>query len=328
MIRRSFSSEKDFVIELTKEEFTSLHAAKKGVFVALDVEEKYSYIVGNFREFELALLEHSLDGLLRFETEWSHLAGNIHRFNRLLVNFLTACRLYHDQVDREICQIFGHESSERAKLKAARNEEFDASASYRVMEGLRNYLQHRGLPLRRVNMDMFRNPDAPSDTEWRSIPYLDGPALVADGGFKKQIADDLTSLGKRVDVRRLTRDYFQSMARIHQLVRSLIKSQVTIWVEEVLRGLQRYEDKYQHRKHVEVASLADGKLVERFAIFEEPIKELNSLNKTLTAAANISEHFVSSRLCRSGPSVEEIERIADERRWEQLHRWHGNLGTD
>jgi hypothetical protein len=118
VIRQPTVGGKHCTIELSEAEFNALHVAKKGLFIALAIEEKYGYIVGNFREFEFSLLEHSLDGVLRFDAEWSDLSSHIQKFNRLLVNLLTACRLYHDQVDREVAQICGSGSQERAKVKA------------------------------------------------------------------------------------------------------------------------------------------------------------------------------------------------------------------
>lgn len=62
------------------------------------------------------------------------------------VGWLLIWRLVFDQIDYSVCCRFGKESAERSMLSAARHDAYDSHQGYRVIEAMRNLVQHRDMP--------------------------------------------------------------------------------------------------------------------------------------------------------------------------------------
>jgi hypothetical protein len=63
-----------------------------------------------------------------------------------LVSFLLMWRLFLDQTRHDLSQRFGDQSAEYNQFKTAASAAYDARPGYRFVEGLRNYVQHVGMP--------------------------------------------------------------------------------------------------------------------------------------------------------------------------------------
>jgi hypothetical protein len=63
-----------------------------------------------------------------------------------LVTLLLMWRLFLDHTRHDLSQRFGKPSSEYEKFETATNTAYDDHAGYRLLEGLRNYVQHVGMP--------------------------------------------------------------------------------------------------------------------------------------------------------------------------------------
>jgi hypothetical protein len=64
-----------------------------------------------------------------------------------LLNLLSAFRMFIDQTEHTLSLKFGKESPELQAFREAQSEEYDAVFGYRFLCRLRNYAQHRSLPL-------------------------------------------------------------------------------------------------------------------------------------------------------------------------------------
>ena len=113
----------------------------------LDIEEKFNIVLENYAEFERMLLNVSLDRMLFSGHDWSAAMNELHAINRTLVNLLSTCRVYIDQVPQNLGAIFKGDSSPVEVLRKQMATEYDGHLGYRVLEAMRNYSQHRALPL-------------------------------------------------------------------------------------------------------------------------------------------------------------------------------------
>jgi hypothetical protein len=62
------------------------------------------------------------------------------------VGWILIWRLVFDQAEHDLSSRFGPSSSQLAKFRSARSTVYDTSRAYRVVEALRNLVQHRGMP--------------------------------------------------------------------------------------------------------------------------------------------------------------------------------------
>src|SRR5690606_25514133 len=109
------------------------------------VEDKFRILLGNFLSYERELLmigtERMVDGRFDHEVAWHHRL----QITRRVVNYLTAVRLYTDQVAHEIKASRGAPAHEAWKKKT--HEVYDSKPGYRIVCALRNVVQHSALPV-------------------------------------------------------------------------------------------------------------------------------------------------------------------------------------
>ena len=143
---------------LTHERYAEIRRAKKACLFGLELEEKFALLIDNLAEFEIELLRLA-EAYLLWGFRGDHAESMQSRLclDRRLANLLTACRLYLDQSDHGISTLFGKGSPELAGVKAFKNGLYDAHWGYRLMEALRNHVQHSGLIVHIISFPQFRS---------------------------------------------------------------------------------------------------------------------------------------------------------------------------
>lgn len=214
-------------LPLTEQQYAEARAAMRHVLGALSVEEKFNLVLENFEEFERELLAGALGRSLFRREDWSEQMTELHRVNRRLVNLLATTRLYVDQVPHDLRNMYGPGARHVELFTAFKAREYMKRLGYRVMEALRNYMQHRSLPIHALVHDQ-RLRDRPGRPlmEHTLTPELDPEALREDGKFKAGVLAELEPLGDRVPIPPLVREYISGLAAVHRDVRALLEPDV------------------------------------------------------------------------------------------------------
>src|SRR6266568_8586642 len=163
---------------ISAEEFAAIQASTNDLLIALGAEEKFAIVADNLNEFEHELLRATQNHILSSDSGYV-LAMNVRReIDRRLVNLLSACRLYFDQIAHLVSSAFGSTSPEEKRVNDKRHDLYDQSFGYRIMEALRNYLQHRGLPIENISFNRHRVESA-GGVFWEAsvIPRLSADVL-------------------------------------------------------------------------------------------------------------------------------------------------------
>jgi hypothetical protein len=214
---------RDFV-EISATEFAEFRRARKCALVALNIEEKATLVLENYAEFELEMLKAALDELIFDVDSWSAMMSTLQLLNRRLINLLTACRLYVDQIEHDLNAIIELVPDADIAVKSWKSAEYDRRLGYRAMEALRNYVQHRGLPIGSItyhgSWDHAAEPPRATNIV---TPYLHIDRIAADGGFKASVARELLGVGAKIDIKPLVREYIEGIGTVHQQVRELIE---------------------------------------------------------------------------------------------------------
>jgi len=210
-------------LQITEQRFKEVRDAKDACLSALEVEEKLALLLDNFFEFEVELLKLAEQFLLWRDTTHRGMMQDRLLLDRRLVNLLTACRLYLDQVDHVVSGIFGSPSAELEQLKAFKNELYDSSLGYRIMEALRNHVQHAGLLVHIISYDNSKVEGQGHD-DWQVVvsPISLVETLSENRKFKKETLTEIKALGPKLDLRWCTRDYLSCFSRLHERARGII----------------------------------------------------------------------------------------------------------
>ena len=281
---------REYSVVISSKNFESVKLAKEHLLNALFIEEKLNLVLENYAELEKELLKLTVDSILFPNNKWSASADERNIINRRIINLLSTCRLYTDQVRQNIRLIYGKGSDQYTKFKKALSQEYDSNFSYRLMEALRNYVQHRDLPvhiLRKHNSIVKREPLFVRKNVIQVYAKVD--YLRADSNFKKSILSEIEGFedSESLELIIRIREYLSSLGKIHEKVRKLIKPDITLW-EEIIKNIIDMNDKESDTpgglKAIKIDSQTN-KIIHQFDIFYDFIQrrtELEEKNKYLT----------------------------------------------
>jgi len=284
----------DYIV-VSRAQFEDAKCARKGLLDALSIEEKFDILIENYFEFERDLLEITLRNTLFHEKDWSSFQSEIHLIDRRIINLLTTSRLYLDQLNHQVSSTYGKVSKVQASLKKKLSDEYDSTRGYRVLDALRNFVQHRDLPVFRLQHGASRK-DVASKSKRTITPSLSVSRLKDDKSFKKSIIKELELLGDNVDLKPLIRESMEAFGRIHSLVRDSWADDVTRWDKAILELRKLYQDRFGvFDVGLSVVAIDDnGKIDEAASIFEDLIQRRKSLRQKNLAITRFNAEIITS----------------------------------
>ncbi len=288
-------------VDVTEAEFREAKAAKTKLMHALSIEEKLDYVLGNFSEVERQLLDAALHNMLFSDVSWSKAVAGVHTISRRIVNLLTACRLYLDQVAHHVREVYGGGSPEAQSLEDKKSEEYNSHLGYRVMDALRNHVQHRGLPVSGVTQHSERLHRSPDSLFKNTVtPWLKVASLAEDPKFKKSVLKELQAIGDRVDIKPLIREYVASIGAVHAIVRERMKQDIADWEAVLTSILDRFKAAGGDLVGLAVVAMDEkGAYVDYVDVFDDLLKRRKQLEAKNRHLTHIAKHFVTSEVYRA-----------------------------
>lgn len=267
--------------------------AKRTCLFSLELEEKFALLIDNFAEFECELLRMAESSLL-----WDyqgHAASMQERLclDRRLVNLLTACRLYLDQTDHMVSSLFGKDSEEPADVRAFKKALYDDHWGYRLMEAIRNHVQHSGLIVHAIGYPRFLSAGEGADyTEFAVTPQAQVKFLVENTKFKKSVLAELAEKGDKIDLRGPTREYLACLVRLHDKLRETIENPTAEARAAYESAVNDFKviDGHEAKLASLLETLDDGRkndevaLVTEFLDYHDKLRSRNVVNKSLERA--------------------------------------------
>lgn len=285
-------------MRITAEEFRDIAGARRSLVVATGIEEKFHLLLDNYADFERALLDLALRHLVFSTAGWSEFQDEILAINRHLANLLSAARSYLDQVNHEVAGLFGSGSQAVEAVRKARANEYNARFGYRALEALRNYQQHRGLPVHHLAIGMRRDPVGDEIfVAHRVTPSVSVASLRRDGRVKAAVLAELETRGPLVPLMPMVREYVEGLAAVHAAMRDAVANDVKGWEETVLHAMARGRKRFGKSGlgFVAVASGTPGKQDEEVQMFEDFMSRRRLLERRSRHVTMLAKHYVSGR---------------------------------
>lgn len=225
-------------IEITAEEYAEFEKARNILSNALAIEEKYEIVITSYLDFEKQIFDATIDSMVREHFDYSVYFDVRLGLNIRLVNLLTAIRLYVHQLNQNVRECVPNVADAKKVVEDFFSKEYDENKEYRFMEALRNYVQHRGLPVHRTQQGS-RWTSLEDDGFLEYSMELDSQRsyLEEDGKFKKEV---LTELDEKIDLKAATRSYVESISNVHESARSMIAESVTLARKLIEDAHRRY----------------------------------------------------------------------------------------
>jgi hypothetical protein len=237
LARLVFGSRK--FVSITEDEYLDIRQRSDLLLEALFIEEKFDLVIDNYLEFETDLLDSVAREMVRGVENWTSFQRERNQMNRRVVNLLSSCRLYLDHTRHHLSKM-GNDNSENVQaIEAITSAQYDGSLGYRVMEALRNYVQHRGYPIHGVSFSA-KWVDDRKKLMYAVTPYMKVNDLEEDRKFKATVLEELKNLGEKIDIKPMMREYIQGLSKIQSQVRAQLKSRVEESDKVICDAIERY----------------------------------------------------------------------------------------
>jgi hypothetical protein len=209
-------------LPLEEAEFMRIKGAREHILTMVLIEEKFGMVLENYFEFEQTLLDLALRFMVFADLAFTSVMKSLFLTSRRVQNLLSSARLYVDQVRHDLSQLYGGDSERQKSFETATRREYDARLGYRAMEALRNYMQHRSLPLRYVSVALRREKETDPVVHVAN-PELDLPGIRRHGGFKSTVLSELEAIGpKPPKLKVLMREYVEGLAKVQAHLRTQV----------------------------------------------------------------------------------------------------------
>jgi len=226
-------------IEISEREFSRIHQSNEVLRNARSLEEIYEILIIAYKEFETKIFEISFDNMIYLSSGNEPLSKAFIVINAKLLNLLSSVTMFKDQSVHYVKQILQLENT--ASLKPEFSKEYDSNIEYQFMDALRNYIQHRGLPIHYIKFpSKWTSLDGDGLLEYSLEFSSIKDRLIEDEKIKKTV---LKKLGDEIDLKMATRSYVESISNIHDSFRQMIRASVN----ESRKIIEETHDTYNGR---------------------------------------------------------------------------------
>lgn len=290
-----FSREGTQSFSISRSDFEEARQKKNLVVELLSLEERFNILLENYAEFERELLNLTLDEALSFGGEWNRFADQLHVVNRRLVNLLTTCKLYIDQLHHSLSELVGKDHAVTTSVEARKSEAYDNRFGYRVMEALRNHVQHRGLPVHRIKYQSKWNDDR-SLRRHRTKIILEPQRLAEDPKFKKSVLREMQEKSDKLNLKPLVRDYLSGIIAVHQHVREQLSDFRKRSDEDYKRIIATYQSDGESGSAIKLRALDEGGSTDsEFSLFEDIIDRRHQLERKNRSFGDLTDLVITSQ---------------------------------
>jgi len=250
--------------EIDADQYAMLSEALTTVVSAMEIEELFQVFAQSFLRFEKDLLDVAFEytyanmQALNDEVFFSSIR---HRFNVNIITILTSYKSYDDHCNR-ILKSSINASETKGFNSQTRSKTFDTHLSYRICAQLRDYAQHRALPLGGFSIGFKSNFDRDNagnlrnfDSGFNVSPWLDVSKFKSSSQCKAPLRIELESLGyEKIDMKWLIRSFAGAMYKRHAELRGFLKPKIIAAGEKIAAGYDL----------VSAAKSSEAKLLELF----------------------------------------------------------------
>ena len=235
--------ETDKILELEEDEYTSLINAKNILSIALNIEEKYDVALCNYMEFEKEQLNITMDNLVNnIHFDYIRTYEMLSILNRRLINFLSTGRKYTELVAGLAAKCTTNNLETETSIKKLLSESYEECLDYRMMEALRNHVNHSGLAVHKVTAPSTWTIDEnhkADQLDFNIEIYAIKKILEENSKFKKTV---LKELPEKFDLKKGARSYIGAISSAHEKVRKVICEPVNRARSIINEYLKKYSD--------------------------------------------------------------------------------------
>lgn len=204
------------LITLESSEYGKIKESREVLSLFAKFTENYRIVLDAYERVEDAIHQVSISNLLHGFGGYSEsLQRRIH-LNSALIGYLASARYFLDSSDKILPKLISETKSE--EFVAFRASIYDNSKEYRFIEALRNYVQHRDLPIDSLKHNNFiEETDNREDSDLvTSISLLASrEKLSSDNKFKREVLEGMPEL---IDIIQCLRAHMARLWSMHDRI--------------------------------------------------------------------------------------------------------------
>jgi hypothetical protein len=204
------------VVEINSETFAELKRAKDILTTFFDLTENYRVLVETYRQVERTKHEVELDHIVYSKHGYEDSADVRVLLSAPMLGYFASSRYFLDSTDKLLPSILSEHDVQA--FEAMRSELYNTLPEYRFIEALRNYSQHRELPLHTVTLHNFIEDTKKHDTSdlVTSLSLIaDREILCHDDKFKKTALNDMP---EKINLIQCLRVHMEALWRQHSFL--------------------------------------------------------------------------------------------------------------
>jgi hypothetical protein len=172
------------------------------------------------------------------------------------------------------------------------------------MEALRNYAQHRGVPMHGLTLSsrwISEGDDIKHRAQHSAAGRVNLVTLRDSGDFKKTVLNEVPNDRRYLDISTLIREYMERLSTVHTGLRGVMKPQFESWTQIIRDTIQRYGSVNDGNTVGLVAVTVEpgGRIDEQTDVFLEPVEQINLLTRRNRDLTNLSKRHASSQILPS-----------------------------
>ena len=281
--------ENNYTSSLSEDEFDELVSIRRVIFASTEFEETFNLLVHNWIDFQKAIFDLTITRAIRYDFSWDDGAEMRSILDQKLTAFLTSARLYVEQTPRELKNEFEDGQKLADDFKKTLSNQYDTRNGYAFMEALRNYVQHKGLPVHSLTFENKRDPVEGADLNHALLVYAKTERLKEDKKFKKAVFDRFEEVPDRIELTEQLNDYMTGLMKAQIGLRKLL--------EDHIRKAKDLFMNYGHRVagsqfdgafSIEVKKISKDAKQESFLLSKDLLKRRAKLSKVNSFVGEIA----------------------------------------
>ncbi len=294
------------LIDLDQSTFMEIRAARDNLFEALYIEQKFDLLIYNYLEYEQDLLSIASQHMIQNIYGATNSIRDLNNINRRIANLLSSCRMYLDQSIHHLNNIYGKNNSISKKVNSLKSEFYDNSFEYRMMDAMRNYVQHRGFAIHKM-YDEKKKVDNGGQEEWQHVltPFLRIPSIDEGQKLKKVILKEVEESqiqNELWDIKPIIRKYIDKICKINNEIRQLTREDIDAWDKLFVKYFGTVSKNLNFSLYNQPYSIQfsektdDDQIINLFYISMEVINTRKYLRNINSRVFDLDRSFVSNQI--------------------------------
>jgi hypothetical protein len=296
-ITRLVSEASHHFLPLSRHQFDEAKRVVLRLVQALDIEEKLNIVLENYEELEREVLSMTLHDMIFDPKESQDARAEIFQGTRRLLNLMSAGYMYLEQVGPDLKRLYGNRAH-LTNMNQRITDEARDNRGFRVMQPLRNVLQHNALIIREVTHRSDWQRDGEDARRISSSRLLIDQSRAVEGvGRGPKGMHALQSLGAREDLMPLVREYVTGIRRVHDAARGILAQDLPQWDQAIHDLEQRYVTESGDESRIGIAIVRrdqDGTNVEVISISKDIVRHRKRLERKSRSSRPYARYMVAN----------------------------------